>query len=220
MCERYACYLDLTFERDWNLATRAPAFTSYNIGPDCEVPIVRHDDHGRREAVTARWGLVPAAAHAHRRRGARLQVSSTRLGRDSTAQPWQQGRRCIFPVLGFYLWQQGEPQPFFASLAHQRLFGVAGVWDASTDPATNLHVLSAAMITVPAGRLAAELHGAARIPAVLAPDDYDEWLGGAGAQAQGLLRATPHREIRLWRVGAQVNDPAHKGPACMAAASA
>jgi putative SOS response-associated peptidase YedK len=235
MCDRYACYLDLTFERDWKLAGRAPAFTHYNIAPDCDVPIVRHGVDGQRECVMARWGLVPALAHGQRRRQPRINVAASTLPRrtpgavgragpsasrgSAVADVWRRSHRCIFPMRGFYLWERGAagaPVPWFASLARQKMFGVAGLWDRSVDPRRDLHFFSAAMITLATPPLAAEPGPAARrIPAILPIDAYDTWLGADAAAARGLLRPLPPGELHAWRVGPQVLDLNNRGPACM-----
>jgi putative SOS response-associated peptidase YedK len=219
MCERYACYLELTFERDWKLTGRAPAFTHYNIVPDCDVPIVRHDADGQRECVMARWGLVPALAHGQRRRRPRIHVAASALARGATADVWRRSHRCIFPMRGFYLWEHGESGarvPWFVSLARQKMFGVAGLWDRSVDPRRDLHFFSAALITLPPAQLTPELGNlTSRAPAILPADAYDAWLGADPGAARALLRPLPRGELHAWRVGPQVLDSTNRGPACM-----
>jgi putative SOS response-associated peptidase YedK len=165
----------------------------------------------------ARWGLVPARAHGHRNRAARIHVAASGLGAGSAADVWQRSRRCIFPMLGFYAWQAGAPAlPWFISLTGHELFGVAGIWDERADAGSNLHFLSAAMITLPMRPpVLPEPRPGGRMPSVLAADDYDIWLGADPHTATELLRPLPASEWRAWRVGPQVADLNNKGPACM-----
>lgn len=207
MTERYVCHLDLSFERDWNLVGRAPAFSSYNIAPDVEVPIIRRDAEGHREALMARWGLVPAEAQGHRERGMRIHVAAGRVADGLTAEIWRRGQRCILPMQGFYLWGEGEEaEPWYISLTRQRTFGVAGVWDVSTDTRSNLHLLSAAMLALPMSRETLDLEVSGSLPAILPVDSYDTWLGDDAEAAHALLRPMPAGELRAWRVGTDGED--------------
>jgi putative SOS response-associated peptidase YedK len=161
---------------------------------------------------------VPEQDHGRRHRRARIHVAASGLRTGAAAGAWQNSRRCIFPMQGFYLWQRledGTRRPWFASLARQKTFGVAGLWDRSTDGAGNLHFFSAAMITLPLRDLLPELDDRVnRLPVIVPAESYDDWLGADAGMAERLLRPLPHGELRAWRVGPQVNDPANRGPSC------
>ena len=57
-----------------------------------------------------------------------------------------------------------------------------------------------------------------RMPVILAPDDWAEWLEGADPSA--LLRPTPDGLLRLRPVAKAVNTPRNNGPELLAVQAA
>ena len=62
-----------------------------------------------------------------------------------------------------------------------------------------------AIITTKAKKALADIHD--RMPAIIAPDDYDAWLG---AGDQDLLKPCA-AEMAAVPVGSRVNNPRHQG---------
>jgi putative SOS response-associated peptidase YedK len=61
---------------------------------------------------------------------------------------------------------------------------------------------------VPANRLLAEVHNdKQRMPAILAENDYEAWLGGSTEDAQALLKPYPDELMTAWKVSRRVNSP-------------
>lgn len=54
-------------------------------------------------------------------------------------------------------------------------FGIAGLWENWRDPAAFQWVRTFAIITVPVNSLVSRIHD--QMPAILAPDEFDRWLG-------------------------------------------
>jgi putative SOS response-associated peptidase YedK len=107
-------------------------------------------------------------------------------------------RRCLVPANGFYEWQKrgGGKQPFYIRPAREPLFGFAGLWGHG----------NCAIVTVPANAALSAIHD--RMPAIIAPQDYSRWLGGA----DGLLAPAPEAETLAYPVGAQINSGSAESP--------
>ena len=128
----------------------------------------------------------------------------------SYRDPWRRGQRCIFAMGGFYephVSADGSREPFFLRLVNAEVFGVAGIWERSRR-ADGSYLFSCTLITVPANRLLAEVHNdKQRMPAILAANDYDAWLGGSTDDAQALLKPYPDELMTAWKVSRRVNSP-------------
>ena len=214
MCGRYVTKIDAAFERDWSLHVPAPLFESYNVAPTMLVPAVRERAH-RRSCDLLRWGLVPHWAKGippkYGTINARIETLATAA---SYRGPWQRGQRCILPVLGFYEWQvlQERKQPWYVHLADQRVFGLAGLWDAST-AADGTVIESCTIVTMPANAFMAVIHnGRARMPAILDPADHATWLAGDADAARACLRPYPDDRMRAHPVSTVVNSPRNDDP--------
>lgn len=186
----------------------------YNVAPtDPALVVVQRED---RRAITAyRWGLVPhwasSAAFGSRAFNARAEtVASAPAFREAFRR-----RRCIVPVDAFYEWRRTgrERQPFAFGRTDGGLLALAGLWSGWRDPATGELVRTFAIVTVPAGGVVAELHD--RMPAQLAPADWDRWLDPATADAgelHALLHAGPDAALACHPVARLVNDVRNDGP--------
>jgi putative SOS response-associated peptidase YedK len=183
---------------------------SYRVLPTEQVPVAVLAS-GEREAAMMRWGLIPWWA-----RGVALKASTINatVERIETApayrDAWGRSQRCIFPMGGFYephVNADGSRDPYFVRLGDSEVLGVAGLWDRSLRH-DGSYVFSCTLITVPANRLLAEIHNAKqRMPAILAPADYDTWLGGGQPEARALLKPYPDQGLAAWKVSRRVNSP-------------
>jgi putative SOS response-associated peptidase YedK len=183
---------------------------SYRVLPTEQVPVTVLAS-GEREAAMMRWGLIPWWA-----RGVPLKASTINatVERIETApayrDAWGRSQRCIFPMGGFYephVNADGSRDQYFVRLTDSEVLGVAGLWD-RTRRHDGSYVFSCTLITVPANRLLAEIHNAKqRMPAVLAPADYDTWLGGGQPEARALLQPYPDQGLTAWRVSRRVSSP-------------
>lgn len=123
--------------------------------------------------------------------------------------PWKRGQRCIIPATGFYephIAEDGRKQQFYIHAADQENFGIAGIWDRSTNAAGE-SIDSFALITLPASPLLETIHNEKkRMPAILAPSDADAWLRGTPEQARATLKQYPDDLLVAWRVSDRVNN--------------
>src|SRR5262245_3531542 len=140
----------------------------YNVAPSQAVPVVRQGAGGRRQLSLLRWGFdLPWA------QGAAGLVLNGRAETAAEKAPFRHAirkRRCLLPADGFYEWAKagGRKQPYFFSLRGGGPFAFAGLWQPGEGGS------SCALLTCQANGLVAPVHG--RMPVLLAPGDYGEWL--------------------------------------------
>ena len=128
------------------------------------------------------------------------------------------------PVDNFYEWKKTATgkQPYAIALADQEIMALAGLWENWRSPAGEW-VRSFAIITTTPNKLCAELHN--RMPVVLRPDLWSEWLGeepADPARLKDLLAPYSAEEMTCWPVSARVgnvrnNDASLIAPVVLAA---
>ncbi len=188
MCGRYVSPEEAAIEREWNrvrirnpLGLDSTRFgPNWNVAPTHQVPALRRCEgdaeagraEGGVELVALRWGLIPSWAKGVPPKFGTIMATCERLATAPTWRgPWRGGKkgaqRCILPALGFYEWQAiadaaGRPgkQPWYIRVGDQPVFGMAGLWDASTR-ADGSVVESCAVITVPANAVMNVIDGTA-----------------------------------------------------------
>ena len=205
-----------------NLAPR------HNIAPTQDVPVVRQrrNPAGERTIQMLRWGLVPPWA-ASPAGGAKMinaraeTITEKPAFRDAFAR-----RRCLVPADGFYEWRPGDPakQPYLITARNGAPLAFAGLWerwsprrdgdgDADGIEASGnrsgegpSHIDSFTIVTTAANAGLTPLHH--RMPVILAPADYANWLDPA-AEPTGLLallRAAAEDLLHYFPVDRRVNS--------------
>lgn len=191
----------------------------YNLAPSRDVPLVRSYDE-TRDAVMARWGLVPFWADdpsiGNRLANARGDSMATK---PSFRAAFKQ-RRGLMPADLFYEWQviagQKIKQPWCMRLPDDAPFSFGAIWERWTpknDPAAE-PLVTCAIITTEPNDVMRPIHE--RMPVIVAPEDYDAWLDPhtAAATAQSLVR--PYAgALRAWPVSLRVNSPRVDDAACI-----
>jgi putative SOS response-associated peptidase YedK len=188
MCGRYvattpAAVLAAYFDVEEVIAE--PEGPRYNVAPTDPVPAVAVGRDGHRRLGCFRWGLVPswsrrddAARHINAR-------SETVLEKPAFRTAFAR-RRCILPADGFYEWQRGPDgtrQAWFINRLDGAPMAFAGLWDAWRRPEGEL-VRGCAVLTTVANELMAPVHD--RMPVLLEPADWQEWLEPGDADLVGL----------------------------------
>ena len=127
-----------------------------------------------------------------------------------------QKRRCIVPVDGFFEWMAVKgsktKQPYAIAMRDRSPFGIAGVWENWRDPATSEWLRTFAIITVPANALVSRIHD--RMPAILAPDEFEGWLGEE-ENLRDLMRPFNPDLMTMWPVSTRVNSPKNDDPSLL-----
>ena len=173
----------------------------YNVAPSAPVPVVRRAPD--REAAVCSWGFIPhwVKEPVLKPINARAETLADKpYFRDALRK-----RRCLVPANGYYEWRAapGGKQPYFIRMAGADLFSFAGLWSSWQGPDGLLE--TCVIITTSAKEELADIHD--RMPVIIAPDDYDEWLEASG---QDLLKPCAG-EMEAYPVSSRVNNPRNQG---------
>jgi putative SOS response-associated peptidase YedK len=148
----------------------------YNLAPQQRALIVRERDDAR-EAVMAKWGLLP-----HWAKDAKIAFKMINARAETLAEkPAYRGLlgryRCLIHADGFYEWtlgSDGKKHPIHFHLPGHELFAFAGLWTSRTDEATGEILESCTIITTRPNALVAPVHD--RMPVILPADAEGVWL--------------------------------------------
>ncbi len=150
-------------------------------------PVVFEED-GRRLLRPMSWGFVPAHA-----RGAGLRPVNARSESAAERPIFEVAfarRRCLIPTTGFYEGRfvaRGRKEPMIIRMRSRRPFALGGIWDRweGKDPP----LLSFALLTTEPNAVVAPIH--CRMPVVVAPEDYDDWLDPATPEERVMSLTRP-----------------------------
>lgn len=186
----------------------------YNIAPTQPVAIVRPDPQGRRELALVRWGLVPQWVKDPRTFTTLINARAETVCEKPAFRGAARHRRCIVPADAFYEWTgpARRKTPWMLRARGPGPIGLAGLWECWLG-ADGSEFDSMAICTVPANALAARVHD--RMPAILAPEDFEAWLDTRATSAQEafrLLRPAPDDRLELFEVSRKINDVRNEGP--------
>jgi putative SOS response-associated peptidase YedK len=181
----------------------------YNIAPTQTVTVVFRNREGLRKAGRARWGLIPGWV-----KNPGEWKASTFMARSEDAamkptfrQAFRRGR-VLIPASGFYEWRRenGAKAPYHVRAKDGGPLAFAGLMDVWRDRESDERLVSCAVLTTASAGLLRDLHD--RMPVMVAPDEFDEWLGGDdGSTPLGrILAAGPARDLEVYRVSQAVNS--------------
>jgi putative SOS response-associated peptidase YedK len=217
MCGRYVAPEAADLEREWNLRHAPNPFdrVNYNTSPTHQVPGVRLGTDGTPELVPMRWGLIPFWAKGVAPKYNTINATVERMKEAPTYRgPWRRAQRVIVPALGFYEWQivdapggKSAKRPYYIAIGDQRIFGMAGLWDASVADDGAI-TLSCTLITLPANRVMSAIHnGRERMPAILHQSEHEAWLAGSADEALACLNPYEDELMIARVVSSRVNSP-------------
>lgn len=149
-----------------------------DLRPTDQLAVVRRGGSGR-EAVLARWGLIPAWHRGSVRewKAATINARSEDVESTPTFRGALRHGRCLVPLSGFYEWT-GERRARTKHLIRRRdgkPLVAAGLWEVWRGPDGDIPTCT--ILTCPANEDVAALHG--RMPVLLLSRDWDRWLDGS-----------------------------------------
>jgi len=188
---------------------------SYNIAPSQEIlAIVRQENKNYLDKF--HWGLVPFWAKdisiGNRMINARAETVHTK---PSFRNAFKQ-KRCLILSDGFYEWSgdAGSKQPYFMTIMGEKPFAFAGLWESWNDRGKESpEYRSCAIITMAATDAMRHIHH--RMPVILKPEVYEQWLDPKFQDTQGLreiLNSMNITEICSRPVSRQVNAVQNNEP--------
>lgn len=223
MCGRYGSIKSTSVLAERFEAAAVPAAEerppSWNVAPTQPVrAVVERPDQGRL-LVALRWGLVPHWAKdpgiGNRLINARAESAADKPAFRSALSR----RRCLLPADGFYEWariddgtKRGRRQPYWFTRADGDVMALGGLWETWKDAEGELW-RTATILTVDANADVAPIHD--RMPLVVEPRDWEEWLDPAEkdpADLAHLLVPAPDGTLVRHAVPELVNKPTADGP--------
>ena len=106
-----------------------------------------------------------------------------------------------------------DRQPFAIALKDGSMLAFAGIWDRWRDEATDQVLETYSIITTESNELMATIHS--RMPAILAPRDYERWLAPTDQLARlpiDLPRPFDSDAMTAWMVGKDVGTVKNDRP--------
>jgi putative SOS response-associated peptidase YedK len=219
MCGRFALIVDASVLADvFDVDPPRQLEPRFNITPTQTVPIIRCEDRDSRECALVRWGLIPSWAKDEKIGARMINARGETVADKPSFRSAAKTRRCLIPANGFYEWVRTSDgkQPHFIHFADGRAFAFAGLWERWQKGASG-PLETCTIITTRPNDLISELHD--RMPVILPPDRYAEWLEPAPLASErlhDLLSPHPTAGMEAYPVSTHVNNPRNEGPGCIA----
>jgi len=182
----------------------------YNVAPTQLAPVITAES---KEVQMFRWGLTPGWAKDEKTRFL-LARAETLPEKPAFRQAFAR-RRCLVPADGFYEWRAHvgakTKVPMYIRMRSREMFAFAGLWDTWRGP-DGKDVSTFAIITTPPNELVSAIHD--RMPAILPPEAYADWLDPHITSAAALtrwLKPLASQVMEAHAVGPGVNRPANEG---------
>lgn len=217
MCGRF--YLDTPPKRllkHFSLQQMPLLTARFNIAPSQDIAAIREGEVGR-ELVMLRWGLIPHWAKEEKTKFSMINARAETVATKPAYRTAFRQRRCLVPASGFIEWQPTDRgrQPYAVRLKDTDLFAFAGLWE-HWEGADGKTIESCTIIVTDANELLQPIHD--RMPVILDPDDYDDWLGHEAVETEhllSLLRPYPAKQMILYPVSKRVNNPKNDDLECI-----
>ena len=224
MCGRYVMEADhVEIVNAFALDGAPESPPRYNIAPTQPILVVRPRDvpegsnRPPREAVLARWGLIPPWAKAGDKLPLLINARSETAAQKASFRAAMKRRRVLVPMSGFYEWKRTDVggsrpalEPFYVRPRDGGVVALAGLME---EHAGADEMLSAAILTAAATPDFAPIHH--RMPVVIHARDFDRWMdceSNAPADVTDLLRAPDEGFFEPVPVSDRVNKVRNQGP--------
>jgi putative SOS response-associated peptidase YedK len=152
MCGRYASTLPPEMmEELFKLFNQIALVPRYNIAPTQPIAAI-WEQHGRREAHFARWGLVPGWVKDPREFPLLVNARVETMADKPAFRDALKHGRCIIPASGYYEWHTNpdkSKQPYYITMSDDRPMALAGLYASWMGP-DGEEIDSVATITVAA----------------------------------------------------------------------
>lgn len=215
MCGRYASTLPPEMMQElFKLLNQIDMVPRYNIAPTQPIAAI-WEQHGRREAHFARWGLVPGWVKDPREFPLLINARVETMAEKPAFRDALKHGRCIIPASGYYEWHTNPDktkQPYYITLADDRPMALAGLYASWMGP-NGKEIDSVATITVPTNNQLSHIHD--RMPAILDEAAINDWLNVRdvrAAEAYQLALPLPDGVLKFHPVSTRVNSARDDDP--------
>jgi putative SOS response-associated peptidase YedK len=207
MCGRYELHSHpAAIALAFGLAYPPEIHPRYNIAPMQQVPIVRLNAAGERELVQVRWGLVPRWAKDPSIGAKMINARGETVATKPTFNTAFRRHRCLLPADGFYEWQaraMRPKQPMRVGMKDGSVFGLAGLYERWLSPEGE-PLDTCTILTSEANALLKSVHD--RMPVIIPPDAYEQWLDPAAPDAELLIAPYSDQPMTYWPISTRVNS--------------
>lgn len=207
----------------------------YNIAPTQPVAIVRMNSQTQqREWTHVLWGLIPSWAKDPSMGARMINARSETVAEKPSFRAAYKRRRCLVPTDGFYEWKKvgKTKQPYHITVTEPETvellntdnelpFAIAGLWE-QWSSADGSMIETCTLLTTEPNDATAVVHN--RMPVILAPSDYEFWLGSGTDELPEyrrdlphLMRACPSEWMSMRAVSTFVNNSRNEGESCLEA---
>ncbi len=215
MCGRFTLTVDPSELKAFSEFTFPSQFAPrFNIAPSQPVLAIPND--ARNKADFFLWGLIPSWAKDPEIANKLINARGETLAEKPSFRGGFKYKRCLIPVDGFYEWktQPGTKikVPHFIHMKDKQPFAFAGLWDEWQSPDGGA-LRTCTIITITPNKLMESIHN--RMPVILDPMDYAEWLDPAPRTPDSLLhliKPFPADKMSAHPVSTLVNTPKNDRP--------
>ncbi len=164
----------------------------FNLAPQQRTLLIRERDD-EREAVMAKWGLLPHWAKDSTVAFKMINARAETLTEKPAYRGLLSRHRCLIPADGFFEWtlgSDGKKHPIHFHLHDYEPFAFAGLWTSRTDAETGEILESCTIITTRPNELVAPVHD--RMPVILPASAEGVWLDPTISKEQALSLLEPY----------------------------
>mgnify|MGYP001452673119 CR=1 FL=1 len=207
MCGRYTLseapeVLKLQFQFDTSLNIEP----RYNIAPSQLAPVVINSQ-SERKTFMFQWGLAAKGRPQEPLLNSLINArAESLLDRPSFREAFL-NRRCLVIADGFYEWktEYKTNQPYRIHLKNNMPLAFAGIWEKSqADNSGAPQPNKFAIITTAAVYSISHIHN--RMPVILNPGDYENWLNGNGLEVITKPGTYNNLDLQFYKVPPEVGD--------------
>jgi putative SOS response-associated peptidase YedK len=186
------------------------------IFPKGMAPIVGADGDGTRWLQNAHWGFV--MPQVSKKTGKPIQPKAVNNARDDklrTSRFWQKSfveRRCLIPATSFCEARGRNPATYVwfgvTGEGARPPFALAGIWRAykgNYGGGDLREMITSSMVTTTPNDLVGDTHPD-RMPMILAPEDYSQWLTGKPDEAFSLIKPFPADRMVIYQSGERLKS--------------
>jgi putative SOS response-associated peptidase YedK len=203
--------LTLTFDLDSNLSPALKELTPrYNLAPSQPMAAIIADDSGRHLELL-KWGLIPSWAKDPKIGNKMINARAETVAEKPAFRAALKKRRCLIPVDGFYEWKrEGKAKtPMYIQMKSGEPFAFAGLYEFWKPADSDAWIKSCTIITTTPNALMEDIHD--RMPVIIKPSAYDQWLDPAETPAKKLLpllKPCAASQMKAVQVSTMVNSTA------------
>lgn len=149
----------------------------YNIAPTQPIVTVRAGFDGGREALLARWGLMPSWVKDPKNFTTLINARTETVTEKPSFKTAIRHRRILIPATGFYEWQRfgkgKKSQPYWVQSNEDTIVAFGGLMETWAG-ANGSEIDTACILTTDANSSFSKIHH--RLPLVIRQSDFDRWL--------------------------------------------